>query len=456
MVRLADVAFAVLFVGVVVRAAVTDLLVPASTLAGIALVVAVVGFSLFDPDGGDHAASLVVHVALVGATALALVLVLTDLTLVSRAVDLALFYLVVLALVGYRRAPLSSTISLFPYLGAFAVVVGLFLLHSLDVSPGSGLAAFPVFATLLLGVCLFVVPRYVEADFLLRFVGALSAVIVLVGLPSLFVGSYSLPFFSVSPWSNATLSPWFVGELPVLRSIFPNPNTLGLLVFPAVLGGVVDLHRTYGRSGSVSLFMVVPGVFLAINAVGLYLTNSRASYLAAAVGLALYAAVVVIDRRAVPVLFAGLAVAAPLVGFGVFRGVVPIDPSNRFALWGASVEALLAGPTLLGAGVVNTSELIAPFLSEGLSGQSSHSSYLSIALRIGLVGGVAYCLLVIGPLIHGAWRFKRVDVGMFALAAGFAVHQLFEGYTLFQYGPGSILAALVVGYVIASVVPEAT
>lgn len=42
---------------------------------------------------------------------------------------------------------------------------------------------------------------------------------------------------------------------------------------------------------------------------------------------------------------------------------------------------------------------------------------------------------------------------MFALATGFAVHQLFEGYTLYQLGPGSLIGALAVGYVIASLVP---
>ncbi len=39
---------------------------------------------------------------------------------------------------------------------------------------------------------------------------------------------------------------------------------------------------------------------------------------------------------------------------------------------------------------------------------------------------------------------------MLALAVGFAVHQLFEGYTLYQFGPGSVLGALAVGYTIAS------
>ncbi|KYH25133.1 hypothetical protein HAPAU_27160 [Halalkalicoccus paucihalophilus] len=36
----------------------------------------------------------------------------------------------------------------------------------------------------------------------------------------------------------------------------------------------------------------------------------------------------------------------------------------------------------------------------------------------------------------------------------FAVHQLFEGYTLFQFGPGSVLGALAVGYTISSLAPR--
>lgn len=39
---------------------------------------------------------------------------------------------------------------------------------------------------------------------------------------------------------------------------------------------------------------------------------------------------------------------------------------------------------------------------------------------------------------------------MLAIASGFAVHQLFETYTLYQFGPGSVLGALAVGYMVTS------
>lgn len=38
---------------------------------------------------------------------------------------------------------------------------------------------------------------------------------------------------------------------------------------------------------------------------------------------------------------------------------------------------------------------------------------------------------------------------MLGLATGFAIHQLFEGYTLYGFGAGSIVGVLALGYVVA-------
>lgn len=47
-----------------------------------------------------------------------------------------------------------------------------------------------------------------------------------------------------------------------------------------------------------------------------------------------------------------------------------------------------------------------------------------------------------------------MNVGMLAFAFGWAVHQLFESYTLFQWTIPAVLASLAVGYVLFGPRPD--
>lgn len=156
----------------------------------------------------------------------------------------------------------------------------------------------------------------------------------------------------------------------------------------------------------------------------------------------------VADRRLLPVATLGIAVAVPAGLFAIYTGAIPIDDSGRFALWQAGLEAIRHDSGLLGQGIVGSGQAIEPYLNEG--GHAVHNSYLSVFIRAGLVGGFAYLLLVFGPILQGMVRYDRVHAPMFALTVGFAIHQLFETYTLYGSGPGSVIGALVLGYVIHS------
>ncbi|MEM4780063.1 MAG: O-antigen ligase family protein [Halalkalicoccus sp.] len=371
--------------------------------------------------------------------------------LLSRPADVALVTLAVLALAATQRGAATNAPVLAPYLAGFCLVVGPFLAHSLSIPFGSGLAIFPVFAAIVLGICLFVVPQVLAFERVLAVVAAIAATVVAVGLPSLVVGPYSIAGFEIRPWTNASVSALGLVSLPALRSVFPNPNTLGLVAFPGTIAGAIALERAHARERPAAA--VAAALVAALALLGTYLSNSRASLLAALVGIAVYA-VGTAGRRYVSLALGGLC-ALVLAGIaGIASGVLPVDPSGRIELWTASVEALLAGPTLFGSGVVATDDLIAPYLPEGLAGRTPHNSYLSIALRVGVVGLAGYLLLVVGPLVHGALAPERVDPGALALAVAFAIHQLFEGYTLLQYGPGAVLGALAVGYVLASLIRD--
>ncbi|MEM4782541.1 MAG: O-antigen ligase family protein [Halalkalicoccus sp.] len=332
-----------------------------------------------------------------------------------------------------------------PYLVACFVVVGIFLYHAREFGAGSGLGLFPVFAGILLAFNVFVLPRYVSTDAVYWTVATVAAAVTLVGIPAALAGDYTLWIFEVRTWGGSVSIPLLDAELSIVRSVFANPNTFGLLAFPGTLASAVLVHRTLTRS-SVPLVAVVPLCLFAITLLGTYLSNSRASMLAAAVAVAFYL-LAATDRRLVPVAVAAIALGVPAFLAAVYLSALPIDPANRFTLWRAGLEAVYRDSGLLGQGIVGTRAAIEPYLEIG---GSVHNSYLSMFIRAGFLGGVAYAVLVLGPLVHGALGYARVDTGMLALAVAFAVHQLFEGYTLFQFGHGSILGALAVGYVLVS------
>lgn len=395
----------------------------------------------------DGIASLVVlQVALVFAI-VGLVTALTGGGLGSRRFELgAVFVCTLLFVLARDDLPTFGTHGA-PYLVAFATLFGIFLAHSSRYAASSGLALFPVFAGVLLGLNLFVVPRYVSQDAVYWSLGLIAAGVSLLALPTVVSGDYSIGVFEVRTWTS-TLP---IGDVPISRSIYANPNTLGLVVFPGTIASVVAARRTYVLSHHPT-FASIPLLCFPLTVVGLVLSNSRAAMLAAAIGLCLYVAIERSGARGIPLLMTGFAIAVGLFLVAIFFGVLPIDPANRFTLWRAGLLALLSEGSPLGAGLVGTSEVIEPYLPAGAGAYSVHNSYLSIALRAGFVGGLAYLVLVVGPLIHAIVRpaVSARTLGMLAIASGFAVHQLFEAYTLYQFGPGSILGALAVGYVIES------
>ena len=362
---------------------------------------------------------------------------------------LVLLWFSVLAYLTAQHDARSYASTVFPYLLCYGVVFGTFLYHTLAVAPGGGLAVFVVSAGMLLGLNLFVFPRYVSVRLFLWTLAIFGALLALVGLPSALGRSYSVWFLVVEPWTNTMSPPGLDREFAVVRSAFGNPNTFGIVVFAGTVAAFVEAVRSLDR-GALLGALLMTGL-LGLNLVGLYLSNSRSSWLAAGVAVTIYACYVLTDWRGVPVAVVGLGVAIPVFVVGIYTAVIPIDPANRFDLWRASLSAIRENPTLAGQGIVSTSEVIAPYVPDGIGQPSPHNSYLSIWIRTGLLGVAAYALLVFGSILHGLVKVRTVDVAALALACGFAVSQLFEAYTLYHNGPGSIIGALAVGYLIASV-----
>lgn len=190
---------------------------------------------------------------------------------------------------------------------------------------------------------------------------------------------------------------------------------------------------------------MIPSVLLAINALGLVLSFGKALWVITPMVLGIYLAYILFGRRAVPVavVLAGGYLASGILA--IYLGLLDIDPSGRFRLWSAGIQAILDQPSLLGEGLIAPSQFIAEYHH---GGQSPHNSYVSIWIRTGVIGGFAYLGIVGVSLLRGVWQYRDIDVALLALAVGYAAHHLFEAYTLFQTWSSSILAALAFGMVI--------
>ncbi|MDL5363487.1 O-antigen ligase [Halalkalicoccus sp. NIPERK01] len=440
--KLTDLLFASAL-GLVVLAPVVDRISAVHVVLGY-LFLAVIAFNQYDfrvHDGISPLFSLQVGLTFALGTVL-IVLVVGGLGF--RVLELVAVFVLLLAFVLARDDLRGYLPTAGPYVAAFAVLFGIFLSHAAAYPAGSGLGLFPVFAGVVLSFNCFVLPRYVSVDAVYWSTAAIGTAVVVLALPTLVVGDYGFWLFEVRTWGGSTTIPVLEREVPIVRSIFANPNTLGLLLFPGTVAAYVATHRTLR---SRPLLTILPASALPVLAFGLFLSNSRASMLATAVAIGVYT-LSATDRRLLPVALIAIAVAVPAFLVAIYYSVIPIDPAQRFTLWRAGIEATYHDSGLFGQGIVGTREAIAPYLD---GGGSVHNSYLSIFIRAGILGGLAYCLVVLGPLVQGIVRYDRVDVGMLSLAVGFAVHQLFEAYTVYQFGPGAVLGALAVGYTVASI-----
>lgn len=389
----------------------------------------------------------------------------------GRAAKLALIALLLLFFLGVCPRQYSYLKRTWVYLLAFAVLFSIHLYHVAPLAPSSGSAGLPIAAGFMMGLNMFIIPRYVSRDSFLWAISLLAGAVVLIGIPAYFIGSYEFLGMDVELWGG-TFTPLLMdGELNALQSVFANPNSLGVVGFAGTVaaamlsigqfpsrndGGGRENRRVRADGASATVlsfpFMLslglsfFAGVLFVVNALGTYLSNSRASFLALGVSLLLYFVYVAFGRRSLPYAVIGLIGAVLLFLF--LLPTIGISATGRFDLWSGAIEAVLAEPTLLGRGIVDPGEVIAPYVEGPASGHSPHNSYLTILLRTGWLGAGAYLLIIIGSLLSGAIRYKRVDVPALVLALGFAVHQIFEAYSLFQYEIMAVIASLAFGYLI--------
>jgi hypothetical protein len=387
----------------------------------------------------------------------------------GRMAKLTLIALLFLFFLGVSPRQIAFTKKTGVYFVAFSVLFLIYLYHSVSLAAASGSASFPIAAGFMMGLNLFVLPRYISRDTFLWVLSGISSFFVLIGIPAYYIGSYTFLGMKIQLY-NSSFTPLFLnGQITVLQSVFGNPNTFAILTFPGTVAAAILAHRLFPEVGlspedqrvradgasatvlsysfvrSLSLFCLA-GMMFAISAMGTYLSYSRASFLCIALSLALYFSYVSLGRRSLP-----YALGILVGGFALVMLFLPelgVDPGGRFALWSGSVEAFLNNPTLFGQGIAAPGEIIAPYVEQPYSGHSPHNSYLNTFIRAGLLGGVAFLVIICGSLLSGVIRYQQVDVPALALAFGFAINQMFEAYSLFQFTMPAVLATLSFGYLI--------
>ena len=302
--------------------------------------------------------------------------------------------------------------------------------------------SFIVFSAL----TLFVVPGTFSHE---EFTDALSIVAVAVGLAAIPIGASTLlsggSGFGVYATSGTLLGTGI--EMPVLMSIFENPNYLATL---SALGFVASFGLADG-SRRREIAVLFGGVCL----LSLVLSQGRAGFLALLGGGVIYIVYRIGGARvATPVVVLGVLSATLFFIFAVVSiGGVRVPESvlnNRQGLWSAAIAAISERP-FFGWGLIDTPPILADHGAPTPAGHifGTHNSYLRMFLISGISGGLLY----LGAIVCALYRSIRVEENFqgstglpLALVVVVLIVHMFNGSTIFGLSFVSLFSALVIGY----------
>lgn len=259
--------------------------------------------------------------------------------------------------------------------------------------------------------------------FLLGLTGVLASLVAFAGIFSLFL--------NLDVLSSTITSPNYMFGLPMVQSLFGNPNGLGMfLVFSiaatVILFTLLQNHKKISKQ-KVLLFYGVLGLQLA----ALLLTFSRAAFIALSLFVLLF---IWFNSRRYCYTPLALLSAAIFVSKRAFEknsigDFLSALANGRVQLWAEGFKLFKQSP-LLGAGLGGWFALSGNPLT-------LHNTYLHIAVELGLVGlalYLAYSVLFMQGLrkkmkkaAEGSSRYI-ITSGLYSLCAGALAHQFFESY----------------------------
>ena len=286
---------------------------------------------------------------------------------------------------------------------------------------------------------IFIIPIYIrKLDFFL-IMSRLSLFFVLIPLfliPLAMVSEQVMSFLWLGPREIGTFT------YPVLLSITKNQNSLGQILFVGLLCTIGLYRRSLNRRE-----LYISTVIF----VGLILTHNRYSWLAVTTAGVVFSAYQLQGHRGIRrVLWLGGTLLIVILTFliSLYPQDITITLSGRLPLWTASIEAILQKP-FNGHGFGSRSAMIEQYIPDPrYAGIGPHNGYLAMTLQLGILGGLAYILLLLGSLLENLMA-ARPDVILIMLLVGFATIMLFANVNIFTRGVHPILFTLVIGYLLS-------
>ncbi|MDB9235813.1 O-antigen ligase family protein [Halorubrum ezzemoulense] len=257
----------------------------------------------------------------------------------------------------------------------------------------------------------------------------MSAFLVIIGIPTLAMESYSLGPIEITPWLyEFNLPPNLIsGDINPIRSIFRIPNTLGLI---ASIGFFSSLGLTITAATKIRISFTI------LNFLGAYLNGSRSAFIFTLIGLVIFFVAIYlkcpISTFAVQSIFCSIFL--PLIVFSIRPSLIPqfIDLTGRRTLWEASINAIKTNP-LLGFGAGDQSAYIDTYIENEMhSEKGPHNSYLRMFLTTGILGGVSYVLFVLYVIINSSKAMRSIEEKtIVVIIIIFSLHQMFSSWAIF-------------------------
>lgn len=340
-----------------------------------------------------------------------------------------------------------------------AIIYSIHLYHLVITTVGFTEAARIGIYVFTSAACILLLPQLIPKHIFLRTVCYLAAVVILLGLPMLIIGPYSILFLDFDVFFGTYYVPILGERVPQFMSFMSNPNPLGELAMFGLLATLVEsTHR--GRCG----------VLVFVCGLGLFLANSVAAILGTIAGLFIYViwksplknystAIVVSGVSVASILYLMVLQLLPAPEF-----ITDFSFSGRVPIWQGAVDAIMDAP-LLGHGPGDMPTIMDPYV-EGHLGAGIYNSFLRMFVTTGIIGGLAYLVLFLYTLIvyssviqeSKATLIQQPRAGqkskmilIYSMLLGFVVNEMFSGNSVFGLSFTSIIGALLVGYALTDI-----
>lgn len=304
---------------------------------------------------------------------------------------------------------------------------------SLDLAMALG-SAFAYLVAISLHIVL--LPQMVRKITFFKIVSVISAVSIILGIPMIFVGEYSILGIGFIPYTHLQPFREMGIQIYAVNSYFSDANDLSRMAFFGVFSSLFiylkDMNRSYF-------------VLLLVNLIGLFLGNSRGTIAATLLGLGFF---YLTNKRLNERL--GLALLIFSMPLGVLLiWITDISLAGRGTVWQATIMTTIQNP-FLGTGLGMTAEKISPFVTqERWIGLGTQNTYLFVFLTSGFIGGISYLYLV----LKSAWKFAEVasssqDRLLLSFGCSLIFLQWFEDMPVFGINKVSLITGLLFGFLI--------